>query len=109
MASLKDLNEVKASMEGLLNFRDMCDDHPVGLIAMNGHLKLMELLFHTDFDFHQRGFYNPFKVACEEGSTEIVKLMVNSFKEFGIELLMPEISMEILVLCMLAWKATQKL
>ena len=56
MASLKDLNEVKASMEGLLNFRDMCDDHPVGLIAMNGHLKLMELLFHTDFDFHQRGF-----------------------------------------------------
>ncbi len=56
MASLKDLNEVKASMEGLLNFRDMCDDHPVGLIAMNGHLKLMELLFHTDFDFHQKRF-----------------------------------------------------
>ena len=48
--------------------------------------------------------------ACLEGHTEIVKLMVNSSKEFDIDLLMPEIGlMEKLVLRLLAKEATEKL
>ena len=94
MASLKDLNEAKGSMRGLLNlnlrgyygddYRVYFPDH---LIA-NGHVKLMELLCHTDFDFNQceNNQHHPLIVACQEGCTEIVNLLVRSSKEFGIDL-----------------------
>ena len=85
MASLTDLNEVKVSMKELLNLRGMCSDNPVYLSAMDGHVKLLELLCHTDFDFKQ-SIDRPLIVACKEGSTEIVNLLVNSSKEFGIDL-----------------------
>ena len=108
MASLKDLNEIKGSMKGFLNLHDeLCHPvrlidkygpvklcHPVHLIAKNGHVKLMELLFHTDYDLNQSGFtclfdgyyYNPFIIACKEGRTDNVNLLINSTKEFGIDL-----------------------
>ena len=91
MASLKDLNEVKGSMKGLLKLRVVYRQglnyrvyYPNHLIA-NGHAKLMELLFHTDLDFNQCA-YHPLIVACINGSTEIVNLLVRSSKKFGIDL-----------------------
>ena len=53
---------------------------------MNGHVKLMELLFHTDFDMNQSEYYNPFFAACSYHHTEFVDLMINSSKDFGIDL-----------------------
>ena len=86
MASLKDLNEVKGSMRGLLDLRGCCGrvHFPPHVIA-NGHVKLMELLCHTDFDF-KRCYCHPLIVACRKGSTEIVNFLVRSSKEFGIDL-----------------------
>ena len=87
MASLKDLNEVICSMKELLKFfGEDYDHHPVYLIVRIGHVKLMELLFHTDFDMNQSEYYNPFFAACSYDHTEVVNLMINSSKDFGIDL-----------------------
>jgi len=86
LASLKDLNEVKGSMKELLNWFEEYDRHPVYFIVRGDHVKLMELLFHTDFDLNQSEHFNPLHAACFFGHTKIVKLMVNSSKKFGIEL-----------------------
>ena len=86
MASLKDLNEVICSMKELLKFfGEDYGRHPVYLIVRIGHVKLMELLCHTDFDF-KRCYCHPLIVACRKGSTEIVNFLVRSSKEFGIDL-----------------------
>jgi len=89
MASLTDLNEVKGSMKELLALSEFYDDgyrvhFPDNLIA-NDHVKLMELICQTDFDFNRCDIH-PLIVACEEGSTEIVNLLVRSSKESGIDL-----------------------
>ena len=86
MASLKDLNEVKGSMKLLLDLFEEYDRHPVYFFVTNGHVKLMELLFHTDFDMNQSEYYNPFFAACSYDHTEFVDLMINSSKDFGIDL-----------------------
>ena len=87
MASLKDLNEVICSMKELLKFfGEDYDHHPVYLIVRIGHVKLMELLFHTDFDMNQSEYYNPFFAACSYYHTDLVNLMINSSKDFGIDL-----------------------
>ena len=70
MASLKDLNEVKGSMRGLLDLQET-------------HCSLCAI--ESDFDF-KRCYCHPLIVACRKGSTEIVNFLVRSSKEFGIDL-----------------------
>merc|ERR1711860_30372 len=89
MASLKDLNKVKGSMKEILNLRGMCNINPAYLSGRDCHVKLMELLCHTDYDFNRCDYLNqnhPLMVACREGCTEIVNLLVRSSKECGIDL-----------------------
>ena len=52
---------------------------------MNGHVKLRELLFHTICDLKKLG-ETAFISACVSGHTKVVKFMVNSSKEFGIDI-----------------------
>ena len=89
IASLKDLNEV-VEVVTLYEDRDYCPgpDYFISQIAFKGHVKLMELLFYTDFDLNQRDWRDetPFMVSCYGGHTEIVKLMMNKSKEFSIDL-----------------------
>ena len=94
MASLKDLDEVKGSLKGLSNRANRY--FPFHRAAKKGHLKLMELLLYTDLNINKGDVRDtsglgytgntPFIESCQEGHTEIVKLMVTSSKEFGIDL-----------------------
>ena len=86
-ASLEDLNEVKRSLKELLDY--MWYKMPLHYAAMKGHVKLMELLFHTDLninDYAPNWKYTPFTDACYFGRTEIVNLMITSSKVYGIDL-----------------------
>ena len=96
MASLNNLNEIKESMEEILNVP--CFPSAVyelhHFAARKGHVKLMELLFFTDLDineveedsWHSWMVKTPFFEACYYGQTEIVNLMVTSSKKYGIDL-----------------------
>lgn len=83
------MNEV-VEVVTLYEDRDYCPgpDYFISQIAFKGHVKLMELLFYTDFDLNQRDWRDetPFMVSCYGGHTEIVKLMMNKSKEFSIDL-----------------------
>ena len=77
-ASLDDLNEVKGSLKGIFEFGR--ERWPFDYTIVEGHVKLMKLLFLTDLninDEHHNGF-TPFTEACLVGQTEIVNLMVTS-------------------------------
>ena len=94
MASLKDLDEVKGSLKGLSNRANRY--FPFHRAAKKGHLKLMELLLYTDLNINKGDVREtsglghtgntPFIESCQEGHTDIVKLMVTSSKDFGIDL-----------------------
>jgi len=87
MASLKDLNEVKESIDGLLSKRKRkckngCENciptSLVHLTAQYNHVKLMELLLHTDFDFNQRNRgETPFTLSCNWGHIAIANLLID--------------------------------
>ena len=104
MASLEDLKEVNGSLQRLffpeaMKFDEFdCRHFPIYVAAELGHLKLMELLLLTDYDFNQRLVYKssfyphlgyettPFIGACQEGNIEIVKVMINSSEKLDIDL-----------------------
>ena len=88
MASLNDLKEVEESLKGLLE--DFWQRWPLHYAAGKGHVKLMELLFHTDLNINERRVdiyeHTPFTLACQNGQREIVNLMITSSKKYGIDL-----------------------
>ena len=86
MASLTDLDQVKGSLEA-----NIIKSFPLHSAAENGHLKLLEFFFFTDADINEKIFmgtqgFTPFIVACKNGRTDIVNLMITSSKKFGIDL-----------------------
>ena len=85
-ASLNDLIEIKESIMAILKEKVKSTDHPVQLTIMHDHVKLMELLLYTDFEFYEHGFYGPLIVACQKGSTQIVELIFKVSKEFAVDL-----------------------
>ena len=91
----------KASLDDLLELKKLIDpkgpawkwESPAHFAARYDKPRLMQLMLHTDFDinetFNGSHFMNigpPFVLACAHGSLEIVKLMIDSSKEFGIAL-----------------------
>ena len=85
-ASLNDLIEIKGSIMAILKEKVKSNDHPVQLTIMHDHVKLMELLLFTDFEFYEHGYYAPLIVACQEGSTKIVELIFKISKKFAVDL-----------------------
>lgn len=87
LASLNDLNQVKGSLKGLLE--EFYQHWPLHYAARTGHVKLMELLFHTDLNINERRVScgrTPFTLACRFDQREIVKLMITLSKKYGIDL-----------------------
>ena len=85
-ATNEDLEEVKESIECLA--KDKCYSYPLHYAAENGDLKLMQFFIHTESEFNQvmPGFGTPFHFACMNDHVEMVKLMILSSREFGIDL-----------------------
>ena len=80
-ASLEDLKEVKESMECFL--KDKSFPYPVHYAVKHGALKLMQLFFLTEYDFNDNVVLH---YACVVDQTELVKLMILSSRELGIDL-----------------------
>ena len=80
-ASLEDLKEVKESMECFL--KDKNFPYPVHYAVKHGALKLMQLFFLTEYDFNDNVVLH---YACVVDQTELVKLMILSSRELGIDL-----------------------
>ena len=96
-ASLDDLLEVKEFIVERCYFAML--DTPVHFAARYNETRVMQLFLYTDFDFNKRSidfgidqcycfghFGSPFVVACAHGSLEVVKMLINSSKERGIDL-----------------------
>ena len=88
-ASLEDLKEVIEALEALLE-DDKCCENPAHKAAEIGALKLLQIFLHEGLiDFNTTSGSNketPLHVACENGRTEIVKLIILASKEHGIDL-----------------------
>ena len=83
-ASLEDLKEVKESMERYLkDWKDKNLPYPVHYAVKHGALKLMQLFFLTEYDFSNNFVLH---YACVVDQTELVKLMILSSRELGIDL-----------------------
>ena len=80
-ASLEDLKEVKESMERFLG--DKSFPYPVHFAVKHGALKLMQLFFLTEYDFNDNVVLH---YACVVDQTELVKSMILSSRELGIDL-----------------------
>ena len=71
MATKNDLNEIKESLKGLLEDRFPVLYTPLHYAAINGNVKLMELLFLTDLNINERrgrtrrAGSTPFILACD--------------------------------------------
>eukprot|EP00093_Oithona_nana_P013195 13195.XXX_429369_428113_1 [CDS] Oithona nana genome sequencing. len=85
-AGLEDLKEVKESIDRL--FKGKNCSYPVHEAAANGSVKLMQLFFFTEYDFNKIMMETPppFHFACMFEETDMVKLMILSSREFGIDL-----------------------
>ena len=91
MASLKDLNEVKESINEELSLRKRkckngCENcEPTALVhltAQYNHVKLLELLSHTDVDFNQSyDGETPFTLSCNWGHIAIANLLIDLSKD----------------------------
>ena len=78
-ASLEDLQEVKDSLKKLLIKDGKYGEDPVHEAAKNGDVKLMEFLM--------KGYgQTAMHWACRNGNTETVQLIIQSSKDFGIDL-----------------------
>ena len=86
----------KASFDDLLDWRlevkEFPNSDPVDFAARNDKPRMMQLFLYTDLDINRRRFYYDehhgpaFNAACSHGSVEVAKMMINSSKEFGIDL-----------------------
>ena len=91
-ASIDDLQEVKNSLRKLLRMsgrfpydRIECCVNPVHQAVTNEAIKLMKIIFNTSFDMNA-GQEPLLHWACRFGQTEIVRMMISSCKEKGIDL-----------------------
>ena len=87
-ASIDDLEDVIDSLQELARENGKCVEYPVHVAAINGDVKLMEFFLRTSFDMNTKGDfgYTAFHEACFCGQTEIAQLIIQSSKEFGIDL-----------------------
>ena len=88
-ASLEDLREIIDSLEALLE-DDKCPVSAAHKAAENGSLKLLQVFLDEGlFNFNELAGvsrYTPLHIACDNGRTEIVKLIILASKEHGIDL-----------------------
>ena len=94
-ASFDDLLEVQEFLESCYVWMQ---DTPVHYAARYDEPQMMQLFLYTDFDFNKSSpkipgsgyffshFGSPFVLACAHGSLEVVKMLINSSKERGIDL-----------------------
>ena len=87
-ASLEDLQKVKGSLQNLLRENGKCCQYPVHEAAKIGATKLMEFILRTSFDMNTKDYYGrtAWHEACSNGQTETAQLIIQSSKEFGIDL-----------------------
>ena len=87
-ASLEELKEIKDSLLKNSELRNYCRMNPVTAIACFGSVKLMEFIFHTTYDLNSSfgDSFAPFALACYAGNLEMVRFMIRSSKEQGIDL-----------------------
>ena len=65
-----------------------CCEYPVHEAAKIGAVKLMEFILRTEYDMNFDGGYGRtiWHVACIHGRTETAQLIIQSSKDFGIDL-----------------------
>ena len=87
-ASLEELQEVKDSLLRLARGNGKCCHYPVHEAAKIGATKLMEFILRTSFDMNTKDYYGrtAWHEACINGQTETAQLIIQSSKEFGIDL-----------------------
>ena len=92
-ASLDDLLDWKLEVKEFLNWCNTVANpgNPVDFAARYDKPRMMQLFLYTDFDNQSHYWPSkysepPFTFACLYGSVEIVKMMINSSNEFGIDL-----------------------
>ena len=87
-ASLEELQEVKDSLLRLARGNGKCCPYPVHEAAKIGAVKLMEFILRTSFDMNTKDYYGrtAWHEACINGQTETAQLIIQSSKEFGIDL-----------------------
>ena len=87
-ASLEDLQKVKGSLQNLLRENGKCCQYPVHEAAKIGATKLMEFILRTSFDMNTKAHkgWTAWHLACRNGQTETAQLIIQSSKEFGIDL-----------------------
>merc|ERR1711976_132609 len=87
---MEDLREIKVSLQELLTEECFCCEDPVHETAWNGHLKLMKFFLCTSYDMSSGASTEcnetAFHTACQSGKTEMARLMIESSKEFDIDL-----------------------
>ena len=88
-ASIKELEEVKNSLKKLARGKGKICSDPVHEAARNGDVKLIEFIIKTSFDMNtkdSRYGWTALQVACTNGKTETVQLIIQNSKDFGIDL-----------------------
>ena len=88
-ASLEDLQEVKDSLQNLLNRENAkCCEYPVHEAAKIGAVKLMEFILRTSFDMNGKDDFRrtAWHEACGNGKTEAAQLIIQNSKDSGIDL-----------------------
>ena len=79
-ASIEDLQKVKDSLRKLVTLSGKCVNRPVRQAAMNGDVRLMEIILNTSYDLNAKteAGKTPLHWACEYGRTETVELLIKS-------------------------------
>ena len=87
-ASFEDLEEVKDSLEKLITGIGKCCSDPVHHAARNGSMKLIEFILGTSYNMNTKDNhrYTVLHWACIRGETETVNLLIQSSKDFKINL-----------------------
>jgi len=88
-ASLEELQEVKDSLLRLAIGTSKCCEDPVQEAAQIGAVKLMEFIIRTECDMNATGrtnYYGRTAWHCAIGQTETAQLIIQSSKDFGIDL-----------------------
>ena len=87
-ASLEELQEVQDSLSRLARGTGKCCYNPVHEAAKIGAVKLMEFVLRTSYDLNAKNDSGrtAWHFACRNGETETAKLIIQSSKDFGIDL-----------------------